>query len=59
MNVLDQPGRACEKDTYRIWAPGGLATALVAEREETERVGASESDCAEMMKKKVLERKRE
>lgn len=33
-----------ESDTYRIWAPGGLATALVAEREEVERVGASESD---------------
>jgi hypothetical protein len=34
-----------KRDTYRIWAPGGLATAVVAEREETERVGASESDC--------------
>jgi hypothetical protein len=33
-----------ESDTYRIWAPGGLATALVVEREDTERVGASESD---------------
>lgn len=32
------------KDTYRIWAPGGLATALDAERGETEREGESESD---------------
>ncbi len=33
-----------EKDTYRIWAPGGLATADAEERGETERAGASESD---------------
>jgi hypothetical protein len=35
-----------EGATYRIWAPGGLATAADVEvdREETERAGASESD---------------
>lgn len=30
--------------TYRICAPGGLATAVAEEREEAERAGASESD---------------
>lgn len=30
--------------TYRICAPGGLATAVAEEREEPERAGASESD---------------
>ena len=35
--------RKTEGDTYRIWAPGGLATALDAEREGVERV-VSESD---------------
>ncbi len=29
---------------YRIWAPGGLATADAEERGEAERAGASESD---------------
>lgn len=35
-----------EHVSYRICAPGGLATALLADgdREETERAGASESD---------------
>jgi hypothetical protein len=33
-------------NTNRIWAPGGLATALAEEERETaEREGASESDC--------------
>lgn len=30
--------------TYRICAPGGLATAVAEERGEPERAGASESD---------------
>jgi hypothetical protein len=45
-----------ESDTYRIWAPGGLATALVAEREEAERVGASESDW-ECVMREIQERR--
>jgi hypothetical protein len=60
--VLDDPPAPAARDELgretcdvparrRIWAPGGLATALVVEREDTERVGASESDMSVVWRK--------
>lgn len=61
--VFDDPPAPAERDELgletcdvaarrRICAPGGLATAVAEEREETERAGASESDMAGVVKRR-------
>jgi len=61
--VFDDPPAPAERDELgletceaaarrRICAPGGLATVVAEEREETERAGASESDMGGVVKRR-------